>query len=63
MPHGRMLPPELAVDLVDVLFVLTSFPVFAELTQCGRDAEAACRLIQSLANSAIDRAILESESG
>jgi AcrR family transcriptional regulator len=63
---GRMqthtLPAPVAADLVDVLFMLTSFPVFAELAQRGRDTAAACRLIQSLANAAIDRAGAEGKN-
>ena len=45
--------PQATADLVDVLFTLTSFPVFAELAQRGRSAEAACRLIQNLADAAV----------
>ena len=51
------LQPHAAADLVDVLFAITSFPVFAELAQRGRDTAAACRLIQNLANAAIDQAL------
>jgi AcrR family transcriptional regulator len=53
----RALPAQVAADLVDVLFMLTSFPVFAELTQRGRDTAAACELIQNLASAAIERAL------
>jgi len=42
-------------ELVDVLFVLTSFAVFAELARAGRDGEAVCRLIKDLACAAIER--------
>jgi AcrR family transcriptional regulator len=41
-------------DLVDVLFVLSSFPVYAELS-AGRLREEACQLIQSAAADAIAR--------
>jgi AcrR family transcriptional regulator len=44
-------------DLVDVLFALTSFPFFSQLTTQGRTAEAACGLIQALATDAVRRAM------
>src|SRR5262249_35571378 len=44
-------------DLVDVLFALTSFPFFAQLTTGGRSRDAACRLIQDLASDAVGRAL------
>lgn len=47
---------EAAVDLVDFLFVLTSFPVFSQLTAGGRKKGAACALIQLAAEDAIRRA-------
>jgi AcrR family transcriptional regulator len=53
----RPLPAQVVADLVDVLFTLTSFPVFAELAQRGRDTAAACGLIQDLAVAAIERVI------
>jgi AcrR family transcriptional regulator len=40
-------------DLIDALFALTSFQVFSELVQPGRDATAACQLIQKLAEGAL----------
>src|SRR5882757_2104724 len=43
-------------DLVDVLFALTSFAFFAQLTTGGRTAEAACRMVQELAQDAVRRA-------
>ena len=52
---GQSLPAGSTVDLVDVLFAITSFPVFAELVDHGRDARAACRLIQMLAEGAIEQ--------
>jgi AcrR family transcriptional regulator len=55
------LRPKAQRDLVDVLFALTSFAFFAQLTTGGRSAEAACRLIQELAQDAVRRAAGESE--
>jgi len=46
---------DMTADLVDVLFALTAFPVFAELAQRGRDGKAACQLIQKLAEGAVDQ--------
>jgi hypothetical protein len=46
---------EVAHDLVDVLHVLTSLPVFADLSQ-GRDADATRRLILEVAQDAVRRA-------
>jgi len=48
-------------DLVDILFALTSFAFFAQLTTGGRGASAACRMIQELAQDAVRRAIEEKE--
>ena len=56
MADGRQLRPKTIGDLVDVLFALTSFPFFSQLTAAGRSAEAACQLIQDLAASAVRRA-------
>jgi AcrR family transcriptional regulator len=50
------LRPKIQRDLVDVLFALTSFPFFAQLTTTGRSAEAAGGLIQALASDAVRRA-------
>ena len=44
-----------ATDLTDLLFVLTSFSAFAELSR-GRSKEAACSLVQSAAADAVKRA-------
>jgi AcrR family transcriptional regulator len=44
-------------ELVDVLFALTSFTFFSQLTSGGRPPEAACRLIQDLAKDAVRRAL------
>src|ERR1700730_2366037 len=50
------LRPKAQRDLVDVLFALTSFAFFAQLTAGGRTAEAACRMVQELAKDAVRRA-------
>jgi hypothetical protein len=39
-----------------VLFALTNFPFFSQLTATGRSAEVACQLIQELAMDAVRRA-------
>ncbi len=46
---------EAAADLTDLLFVLTSFSVFAELSR-GRSNDAACSLVRSSAEDAVKRA-------
>jgi AcrR family transcriptional regulator len=48
--------PEVAAELVDVLFALTSVAFFRELTAGGRKNQSACRLIQGLAAGAVQRA-------
>ena len=48
-------------DLVDILFALTSFAFFAQLTTGGRSADAACRMVQELAQDAVRRAMEEKE--
>jgi AcrR family transcriptional regulator len=53
----RKLRPKAQGDLIDVLFALTSFPFFSQLTTQGRIADAACSLIQGLATDAVRRAI------
>ena len=45
-----------AADLTDMLFVLTSFSVFAELISGKRSTDAACAMIQQSAEDAIKRA-------
>jgi AcrR family transcriptional regulator len=50
-------------DLVDVLFALTSFAFFAQLTTGGRSADAACRMVQELAQDAVRRATEENGRG
>jgi AcrR family transcriptional regulator len=53
----RKLRPKALGDLIDVLFALTSFPFFSQLTAGGRRPEAACGLIQGLATEAVRRAM------
>lgn len=55
MTEGAHLRPKARGDLVDVLFALTSFPFFSQLTAGGRTAPAACGLIQGLAADAVRR--------
>jgi len=47
---------KVTTDLTDLLFVLTSFAVFAELTAGRRTKDGACALIQVTARSAVERA-------
>jgi AcrR family transcriptional regulator len=42
-----------AADLVDALYAITSFQVFAELAQRGRDTAATCQLMKKLATAAV----------
>ena len=53
------LQPKAQRDLVDILFALTSFAFFSQLTAGGRTAEAACRMVQELAEDAVRRAAAE----
>jgi hypothetical protein len=57
MAADRKLRPRMLDDLIDVLFALTSFPFFSQLTARGRSAQAACDLIQGLATDAVRRAL------
>ena len=57
MAADRKLRPRVLDDVIDVLFALTSFPFFSQLTARGRSAQAACDLIQGLATDAVRRAI------
>ena len=61
MIEGGAKRPEVAIELIDVLFALTSVAFFWELTAGGRKADAACRLIQALAADAVQRALSETE--
>jgi AcrR family transcriptional regulator len=48
--------PAARKDLIDTLFALTSFHVFAELAAGNRSAKAACALIQGMGTDAVRRA-------
>jgi AcrR family transcriptional regulator len=58
---GKLRPKALG-DLIDVLFALTSFPFFSQLTTGGRTAAATCGLIQGLATDAVRRAMKQEMS-
>ena len=55
MAEGTHPRPKALGNLVDVLFALTSFPFFSQLTAGARTANAACGLIQGLARDAVRR--------
>jgi AcrR family transcriptional regulator len=55
---GTNRPSRERADVVDMLFVLTSFHVFSELATKDRTAAAACGLIQRLATSVLKAADL-----
>jgi hypothetical protein len=57
MAEGTHPRPKALGNLVDVLFALTSFPFFSQLTAGARPANAACSLIQGLARDAVRRTI------
>ena len=61
MIEGGAKRPKEAIELIDVLFALTSVAFFWELTAGGRKANAVCRLIQALAADAVQRALSETE--
>ena len=58
---GRAPPPKALGNLVDVLFALTSFAFFGQLTAGKRSAEAARRMIEEMAMDAVTRALQRSE--
>jgi AcrR family transcriptional regulator len=62
MAKDRKLRPKVLGDLIDVLFALTSFPFFSQLTAGGRTAAAASGLIQGLATDAVRRALKQEMS-
>jgi AcrR family transcriptional regulator len=62
MAKDRKLRPKALGDLIDVLFALTSFPFFSQLTAGGRSAKVACGLIQGLAMDAVQRAMKQETS-
>jgi hypothetical protein len=61
MNHAGIRRTKVVAELVDVLFALTSVSFFWELTASGRNADAACCLIQALAADAVQRALLGTE--
>jgi AcrR family transcriptional regulator len=52
---AEQVPRETFNEVVDVLFVLTSHPVFAGLEGKGRSVATVCRLVQDLAIRTLDR--------
>src|SRR5215472_478179 len=61
MIEGGAKRPEVVIELIDVLFALTSVGFFWELTAEGRKANAVCHLIQALAADAVQRALSETK--
>ena len=61
MVDGGDTRPEVATELADVLFALTSFALFWELAAGRRSTDEVCRLIQGLAVDAVQRALSETE--
>jgi AcrR family transcriptional regulator len=61
MNHAGSTRTEVIAELVDALFALTSVSFFWELTANGRKTDAACRLIQTLAEDAVQRTFSETE--
>jgi AcrR family transcriptional regulator len=61
MIEGGAKRPEVAIELIDVLFALTSVAFFWELTAGGRKTNAVCHLIQALAADAVQRALSETK--
>ena len=57
---GRAPPPKALGNLVDVLFALTSFAFFWQLTAGKRTAEAARRMIEEMAMDSVNRALRRS---
>jgi AcrR family transcriptional regulator len=60
LADGRAPPPKALGNLVDVLFALTSFAFFSQLTAGRRTAEAARRMIEEMATDAVNRALRQS---
>src|SRR5258707_11484473 len=56
MAERKEVRAEARKDLIDTLFALTSFHVFAELAAGSRSAKAACLLVRSMAADAVRRA-------
>jgi hypothetical protein len=63
MIEGGAKRPQVAIELIDVLFALTSVAFFWELTAGGRKTNATCRLIQVLAADAVHRALSKQNDG
>jgi AcrR family transcriptional regulator len=61
MIEGGAKRTQVVIELIDVLFALTSVAFFWELTAGGRKTNATCRLIQALAADAVQRALSEKE--
>ncbi len=55
LQRSQKVRSDMSADLVDALFAITAFPVFAELAQHGRDGKGACQLIQKLAAGALEQ--------
>jgi AcrR family transcriptional regulator len=60
LAQGRRLTPKALSNLVDVLFALTSFAFFSQLTAAKRSTEAVRRMIQEIAIDAVKRALEQS---
>ena len=58
---GRAPSPKALGNVVDVLFALTSFAFFWQLTERKRTAEAARRIIEEMAMDAVNRALQRSD--
>jgi AcrR family transcriptional regulator len=61
MAEGGHKPPELLIELTDVLFALTGTAFYGELTAQGYQASDACRIIQALAADTVRRMLSEPE--
>lgn len=61
MKHADFKRTTVVPELIDVLFALTSVSFFWELTASGRNADAACRLIQTLAEDAVQKTFPKTE--
>jgi hypothetical protein len=60
LAQGRRLTPKALSNLVDVLFALTSFAFFSQLTAAKRSTEVVRRMIQEIAIDAVKRALEQS---
>jgi AcrR family transcriptional regulator len=57
LAEGRRVAPKALSNLVDILFALTSFAFFAQLTAEKRSSGAVCRMIQEIATDAVKRVL------